>query len=222
MPAHGRCLRRQGEPGGAMGLPRCARGERDRFGRQAPPRPRRRHDHDRQAPRFQGRLQLWLRRAGQAAGGRRCAQRALRLLGRSLHGRQRPGHVPRGQRLLLSERADPFAAGQDRHGLEHGVQGLRRPAGHDARRADDGRHRLPARPGPARRAQAQSLRPREGRHALRHEGRRQHPAAAGARAGEDQRLPGAAQGHRGLQRGATAFSRRGCRSRRSSSGSPSR
>ena len=64
MPAHGRRLRRQGEPGGAMGLPRRARSQRDRLGRQAPPRPRRRHDHDRQAPRLQGRLQLRLRRAG--------------------------------------------------------------------------------------------------------------------------------------------------------------
>ena len=222
MPAHGRRLRWQGEPGGAVGLPCRARGERDRCGGQDPPRPRRRHHHDRQAARLPGRLQLRLRRAGEAAGGRRRAQRTLRLLGRSLHGRLRPGHVPCRQRLLLSERADPFAAGQDRHGLEHGVQGLRRPTGHDARRTDDGRHRLPARPGPAGCAKAQSLRPRAGRHALRHEGRREHPFPTGARAGEDLRLPRAAPGHRGLQRGATAFSRRGCPSRRSSSGSPSR
>ena len=203
-----------------MGLPRRARGKRDRFGSQAPPRPRRRHDHDRQAPRCQGRLQLWLRRHGQAARGRRRAQRTLRLLGRSLHGRLRPGHVPCRQRLLLSERADPFAAGEDRHGLEHGVQGFRRAAGHDACRTDDGRHRLPARPGPAGRAQAQSLRPWAGRDALWHEGRRQHPVAAGARARKDQRLPGAAQGHRGLQRDQPVL-RKGCLSRPSSSGSPS-
>ena len=50
MPPHGRRLRRQGEPGGAMGVPRGACRARDRPARQVPPRPRRRHDHDRQAP----------------------------------------------------------------------------------------------------------------------------------------------------------------------------
>jgi xanthine dehydrogenase large subunit len=49
VPPHGRSLRWQGEPGRAMGLPRGSGGPCDGPSGQVPPRPRRRHDDDRQA-----------------------------------------------------------------------------------------------------------------------------------------------------------------------------
>ncbi len=51
-PAHGRGLRRQGEPGQPFRGGRRTRGQALRACGQDPPRPRRRHDHDGQAPRL--------------------------------------------------------------------------------------------------------------------------------------------------------------------------
>ena len=121
MPADGRRIRRQGVAGRAMGLPRRAGRAGDRTAGEAAPRPRRRHDHDRQAPRLPRRLALRLRPRGRARRRRRRAQRPLRLLGRPLPRRERPGHVPRRQRLLLPGGADPLPAGAHRHGVEHRV-----------------------------------------------------------------------------------------------------
>ena len=84
----------------------------------------------------------------------------LRLLGRSLARRQRPRHVPCRQRLLLSGSPHPFAPAAHQHGVEHRLSRLRRPAGHDVRRAHDGCDRHQARPRSARCAQAQFLSPR--------------------------------------------------------------
>ena len=53
-------------------------------------------------------------------------------------GGERPRHVPRRQRLLLSGGANPLPAGAHRHGVEHRVPGIRGAAGHPVRRADDG------------------------------------------------------------------------------------
>ena len=76
MPAHGRRLRRQGKPGGAVGGARGARRACDRPAGQDPARPRRRHDHDRQAPRLPRRLCVRLR--PRRASSRRSMSRCWR------------------------------------------------------------------------------------------------------------------------------------------------
>ena len=85
---HGRRLRRQGDPGGAVRRRRGA--GRGKTGRpvKVPPRPRRRHDHDRQAPRFPHRLRSRLRRrrAASSASSSMLAV-ALRLFRRSVAAR---------------------------------------------------------------------------------------------------------------------------------------
>ena len=65
---HGRRLRRQGEPGGAMGGDRRARRARHRPPVQAAARPRRRHGHDRQAPRLPRRLRVGFDETGRSDG----------------------------------------------------------------------------------------------------------------------------------------------------------
>ena len=77
---------------------------------QDAPRPRRRHDRHRQAPRFSRRLPLGFDDDGRIEAvdvdfAARCGCSADLSLGR-----HRPRHVPRRQRLFLSRRAHPFQA----------------------------------------------------------------------------------------------------------------
>ena len=113
--------------------------------------------------------------------------------------RLRPRHVPCRQRLLSAGRAHRHQADEDQHRVEHGLPRFRRSAGHDGRRADDGRDRLEARPRSARRAQAQFLRTGPRHHALRHDGRGQHRAGNRRALRDGERLSRAAQGDRGVQ-----------------------
>ena len=93
-------------PGRRVRRDRRAGRAQDRPARQDPPRPRRRHDHDRQAPRLRDRLRGRLRRRRAASRGidvrcwpSRCGYSA------DLSGAdQRPRHVPRRQRLLPAGR----------------------------------------------------------------------------------------------------------------------
>ena len=174
---HGRRVRRQGDAGRAMGRDRGARRARHRAGVQDPARSRRRHVPDRQAARFPRRLRDRLRRGGQHPRARNRDGVALRLFGRRVGRDQRPRHVPRRQCLLPAGRDDHHQADEDQHGLQHGVSRLRRPAGHDGRRARDRRDRLVARARSARCAQEEFLSRRPRRHALRHGGRGQHSGA---------------------------------------------
>ena len=74
---HGRRLRRQGEPGQSAGCRRGAGRQADRPARQVLLRPRRRHDHHRQAARLPHRLSRRLRRGGAHPGHRvRAGRRA--------------------------------------------------------------------------------------------------------------------------------------------------
>ena len=159
-PPHGRRLRRQGDPGQPVRRDRGARRAQDRPGRQVPARPRRRHDHDRQAPRLRGRLPGRLRRGRPHPGRRDGLPRPLRLLGRPLRAGDRPGAVPRRQRLLLPGRPARELPLQDQHGLQHRLPRLRRPAGHGGGRADDRGGGLRHRARPARGQEAQPLRRR--------------------------------------------------------------
>ena len=78
-------------------------------------------------------------------------------------------------------------------------RGFGGPQGMIGGRADDGRHRLDARPRSARRAQAQSLRRGPRSHALRHAGRGQHLARDDRDAGAHVGLPRAPPRARGVQ-----------------------
>ena len=82
----------------------------DRPARQVLLRPRRRHDHHRQAPRLPHRLRGRLRRRAAASCGIEYEQAAaLRLVGRPLLRHRRPRHVPRRQRLLSAGGAHHLA-----------------------------------------------------------------------------------------------------------------
>ena len=118
---------------------------------------RRRFHDDRQAPRFPRRLARRLRRSGRHRRLRRHAQRALRLLGRSLARRGRPRDVSRRQRLLAAACFDRLPPPEDQHGLQHRFPRVRGPAGHDRDRARHGRDRPGTRPRSARRPEGQSL-----------------------------------------------------------------
>ena len=174
---HGRRVRRQGDASRAMGRDRGACGARHRARVQDPARPRRRHVPDRQAARFPCRLRDRFRRRGKHPRARNRDGVALRLFGRRVRRDQRPRHVPRRQCLLPAGRDDHDETNEDQHGLQHRVSRLRRPAGHDGRRARDRRDRLVARARSARCAQEEPLRRRPRRHALRHDGRGQHPGS---------------------------------------------
>ncbi len=136
VPAHGRRLRRQGEPGQRNG-PRIAAlaARRHRAAVQAPARPRRRHGDDRQAPRFPRRLRrsASTRRAGSAATTSTYSARCGCSADLS-PGRRRP-HACSTPTTPISCRtcAIRSPAAEDQHGLEHRLPRLRRPAGHARR-----------------------------------------------------------------------------------------
>ena len=169
---HGRRLRRQGVAVGAVRLRGGAGGVEVSPPGQAAPRPRRRHADHRQAPRLPLRLRGRLRRRRPRARAAHRDGRARRLLRRPVGPRRHARGVPCGQRLLPVGRRHPRSARAHEHAVQHGVSRLRRAAGRDRHRARARQHRPPARPRPARRAQAQLLRrPRPRHHALRPGGR---------------------------------------------------
>ena len=200
--AHGRRLRRQGEPGLRLGGARRARRARDRRAHASCRLDRdddfvltgKRHD-------FRADWRGRLRRPRPRRRLRRHAQRALRLLGRSLARRRRPRDVPRRQLLLAARRPHRLAAAEDQHRLQHRLPRLRRPAGHAGDRAGDGRDRARARPRSARRAQGQFLPRRRRPHALRPDGRGLRDAAGDDRGARSlERLSRAARRDPRIQR----------------------
>ena len=144
--AHGRRLRRQGEPAGADRGDRGARRARRPAGRQSSGSTAtttwsmtgKRHD-------FRIDYDVGFDDDGVIRGVRfdqaaRCGYSA------DLSGAdRRPRHVPRRQCLCAAQRAHPLAADEDAHGVEHRVPRLRRAAGHGRDRARDRRDRLRAR-----------------------------------------------------------------------------
>ena len=103
------CRRMGGGFGGKESGDRRARRPRDRPSRQDPARPRRRHDHDRQASRHARRLARRFRRRRADPRGRRDVPGALRPFRRSVAGRRRSHALPRRQRLRLPRRDHPLA-----------------------------------------------------------------------------------------------------------------
>ena len=190
---------------------RAGRGE-DRPPGQDPRRPRRRHGHDRQAPRFHRRLRCRLRRRGPDRGHphRRSPRAAAppptcqpAINDRAMFHADNCYFLPAVE--IVSHRL------QDPHRLQHRLPRLRRAAGDDGDRAGDGRDRRASRARSARRPPGQSLRPRPRRDALSHDGRGQCRARDHRRAGAERRLCRAARGGRRVQRRATASSRRASR-----------
>ena len=164
VPAHGRRLRRQGDPAVAVRLRRRAAGQRHRPAGQDAPRPRRRHDHDRQAAPPAARLRRRLRRRRDDRRHRADLRLALRHVGGPVGAGQRPHHVPLRQRLLPARGRHHLAPVQDQHRLQHRLSRLWRPAGHDGHRVRGGRDRPLSGGRPARRAQAEFLRHRRAQH----------------------------------------------------------
>ena len=116
----------------------------DRPAVQDAARPRRRHDHDRQAPRLPRRLHASASaRTACSARSTSTLRGALRLFGGPVARRRRPRRCSmpttpisiRRCRILTRRHAD-------QHRVQHRLPRLRRPAGHALRRADDGPHRL--------------------------------------------------------------------------------
>ena len=104
------------------------------------------------------------------------------------------------QRLLAARRRAAQFPLQDQHGVGHRVSRLRRTAGHVRDRACDRRDRARARQDPLDVRYRQSLRRDHAqRHALRHDGRRQHRAAGDRTARGIVELPAAARGDRALE-----------------------
>ena len=154
LPAHGRRIRRQGEPAGTLRLHRRAVRAEASPPREAARRPRRRHADHRQAPRLRHRLRRRLRRRRPHPRRRVHAGRALRLFGRPVRIDQRPRDVPQRQLLLPGRCRHHELPLQDEHAVEHRVPRLRRAAGHDRHRAGRRRDRALPREGSARRAPA--------------------------------------------------------------------
>ena len=126
---HGRRLRRQGNPGGAVGGHRRAGRGEDRAPGQDPPRPRRRHGHDRQAARFRHRLGGGFRRRRPPARrdfelASRCGHSAdlsLAINDRAMFHADNAYFLPATE--IISHRL------QDPYRLQHRLPRLRRAAG---------------------------------------------------------------------------------------------
>jgi hypothetical protein len=177
---------------------------------QAAARPRRRHDHDRQAPRLRDRLRGGLRR--RAGRGHRVHLRlALRHVGGSFRRGQRPHDVPLRQRLFprAMEACQPPL--QDAHGVQHGVPRLRRAAGHVRRsstswtrsRATSDRDPLEIRRRNFYGVDDRNVTP------LPADGRGQYPGRDRRAARSSVGLPGATAGYPRVQRECDRFLKRG-------------
>jgi xanthine dehydrogenase large subunit len=149
MPPHGRRLRRQGKPGGAMGLPRgtCSRVT----GHPAKCRLDRDDDMIMTGKRHDFRVDYRVgfdarRAASGVSTSISCRAAATRRISEQRH--LRPHDVPCGQRLLLSRSPHRHAQAEDHIRVEHRLPRLRRAAGHGLGRAHD-RHRASA-PGSTR------------------------------------------------------------------------
>ena len=181
--AHGRRLRRQGDPAEPVRRGGRGGGEEVASGGEDPARPRRRHGGDGQAPRLSQRVRGGLRRRRAHPRGRRDVRGALRVLGGPERAGDRSGAVPCGQRVFLSGGAAGLPADEDEHGFQYRVPRLRRAAGAHHRRADHGGDRLRAGQGPAGGAAGELLRARRAeRDALPPDRDRQHHRPGGGRA----------------------------------------
>ena len=168
---HGRRLRRQGEPGDAMGRARRARRPRHRPPLQGPARPRRRLRPHRQAPRLPLRLARRLRREAAASQGyavehlARCgysADLSQGVVDRTMFHSDNAYFLPAariGSRRLKTNTVSNTA-----------FRGFGGPQGMLVDRARARPDRLGDRPRPARRALRQPLRARARPDALRHGG----------------------------------------------------
>ncbi len=124
---------------------RRAAGAADRTAGEAAARPRRRHDADRQAPRFPHRLRCRLRRRRPHPGHRVRAGRAAAAIRPTCPARSATGRCSMPTTPIISTNVTyRFAPLQDQHGVEHRVPRLRRAAGHDGDRARDRRDRAPS------------------------------------------------------------------------------
>jgi xanthine dehydrogenase large subunit len=150
-------IRRQGDAGRPGGGDRGGARATHRTSGEAPPRPRRRHADDRQAPRRRDRLGGRLRRRRPDRRARRHARAALRPLARSLRRGRRPGHAARRRRVPPARRTHRLGAPADAHRVEHGVPRVRRAAGDARYRGGDRRHRAPPGSRSARRAPREPL-----------------------------------------------------------------
>jgi xanthine dehydrogenase large subunit len=147
----------------------------DRPAGQDPARPRRRHDHDRQAARFRDRLRGRLRRRRADDRASRWSWPRAAACPPTSRADQRPRDVPRRQRLLPAGRRDRLAPLRKTHTVSNtAFRGFGGPQGMMAieRVMDEIAYR--ARPRSAGGAQAQFLRRRPRRDALSPDGRRQY------------------------------------------------
>ena len=124
---------------------RRAGGAQDRAAVQVPPRPRRRHDPDRQAPRFRVDYEVGFDDDGRLAARRhRCSPRAAAIPPTCpARSTTAPCSTPTTPIILPAARIVSHRM-QDQHGLQHRLPRLRRAAGHDGDRAGDRRHRMVA------------------------------------------------------------------------------
>ena len=127
---------------------------------------------------------------GRVLGVSHRSDRQRRLLGRPVAAGDDARDLPLRQRLLAARGGHARLLRPHQHAEQHRVSRLRRAAGRDRDRVHHGQHRAPPGPRPARRAARQLLR-HDGpqRHALRPDGRRQHPRAADRSPAGHQRLP---------------------------------
>ena len=159
-PPHGRRLRRQGEPGGAMGGARGARRARDRPAVQAAARPRRRH---RSSP-ASGTISASTSEVGfDDDGAHRGLEvehaRPLRLLGRPVAAASSTARCSTPTTpTSCRRRASPRSGCKTNTVSNTAFRGFGGPQGMLVDRAGDRRDRLGARPRSARRPQAQFLR----------------------------------------------------------------
>jgi hypothetical protein len=177
--AHGRRLRRQGDPGQSLRLHRRT-GPGRPAGRPSAPRSRRRHDHDRQAPRLRRRLPPRLRRRDGRIQGRRCTSRraaATRPTCRSAINDRALFHADNAYFTRTCPlRPHPCRTNT---GLQHRLSRLRRPAGHGGAERPSRRSPSPPASTRSRCASATSTATAPQRHALPHDGRGQrHPASS--------------------------------------------
>ena len=183
--AHGRRVRRQGDPGRALRLPGRAGGGADPAPGEGVAQPRSGHGADGKAPpvphALRGRL---LRgRAPAGAGGRHVRRR--RVGERSLPLHPRPWALPPGQRLLPLRRALHGARGPDAPALQHGLPRLRWAAGHAGHRGDPQPRRGPPGTGSGGDPAPELLRRRGAQHHALRSAARAQPAADGRGAAPD-------------------------------------
>ena len=221
VPADGWRLRRQGVPAARPGRGGGAGRDTHRASGQSRPEPDPGHHDDRQAASFPGGVGGRIRPGSADLCAARDADQQRRLEPRPVRAGAGPGAVSHRQRLLHPAHPRDRPDRQDQPAVQHGVPGLRRPAGHDRDRGHPRPMRAAARRGAGRATPAQPVRG-EQHHAVRPAG----PARRTARRHlEDphraQRSRGAGRPRSPSSMPSTTTSNAAWRSRRSSSGSRS-